>query len=205
MTVVKSGTDFQNLLLRWHIQPTKTLVPTESRVRNFKTNKKIKIIADEHEATFYKYLDELHITDTRYKALLDKGLTPKDILIELHGEYKEYLRNITKQLKALQRLWTNFYPHERSRYVIKHLEDDGYAKFNSLCDLVHSKRVPFELVLKLMFQVSSMYGDYRPKRTIEQLAIEPYVKVIYEVLCEVAKDKKVPPHKLFFTHHVMQS
>ncbi len=171
MSMSMNEIEFKQQLFKWQIREKAFIIPTSAEILLYGHHDKTKIISKEHQYLIYECIKPLEIPDDLYKRLAEEmKLTDPQILKFVQKTYEQKLKDIRKSILKIQRDWSRNFLHYRARKIIKHLEyDDIYA----LCDLANYRIVPIELILKMVFNVKSNYGDYRRKKDKEEVHVDP--------------------------------
>lgn len=170
--------DFRQRLYGWSIDVTSALVPTSAEIRLYGQESKTKIIPEEHEHLIYDCIKPLEISDELYKKLSENmKMTDPQILRFVHKTYCQNLKDIRKSILKLQKEWSRNYAHFRAKQLMKNLE---YEDVYHICDLDNQRIVPIELILKIIFDISSKYGDHRRIKNKSEIYVDPRVMQAYE-------------------------
>jgi len=177
--------EFRQKLHEWQIDVKGAMLPTSAEVLLYGQRHKTRIISEIHEHAIYGNIKPLEITDELYHRLQDTmKLDDRQILKFIHKGYIQYLRDIRKKIVELQKSWSRNYCQFRAKQVIAALRyDDIYH----ICDLADQRIVPIELVLKLVFNVNSFYGEFRRVKDKSEIFVDPRVLQTFKYI----KDNKL--------------
>ena len=183
--------EFRKQLFNWKIVEKNSMIPTSAEILLYGQHIKKKVISEKHQHLVYAHIKPLEISDELYKHLSETvKLTDDKILIMVQKTYLQYLKNTRKQILSLQREWNRNYAQFRANKVIRNLE---YKDIYAICDLVHERIVPIELILKIVFDISSKYGDHRRIKEKEEIFMDPRVLETWNYIKEHASRTIVGP------------
>lgn len=186
--------EFRKQLFDWNIVEKSTIIPTSAEILLFGQHIKKRVIPEKHQHLIYAHIKPLEISDELYKDLSEKmKLTDDKILIMVQKTYLQYLKNTRKRILSLQREWNRNYAQFRATKAIKILK---YNDIYAICDLSNERIVPIELILKIVFNVSSNYGDHRRIKEKEEVFMDPRVLATWNYLKEHASRTTVGPRLL---------
>lgn len=164
---------FKHQLAKWLIRERVTIIPTSNEVRLYGQQHKTRIISKEHEHLIYASIKDLEINEDLYKQLSEQQhLTDHQCLVFVQKTYEEYLKGIRTSIRQLQSSWSRNFCQFRATQVITHLE---YSDIYEICDLVDQRIVPIELVLKVIFDVNTKYGEHRRIKQHDEVHVDERV------------------------------
>ena len=170
-------TMFRQKLIDWGISPKDTILPTTAEYKLYGEERKRKIIPKEHESLIYTNIKDLEISDELYEKLSKgMGMTDPQVLGFIHKTYIMHLKELRKRVINLQKDWSRNFAHFRAHQVISNL---NYDNIYHICDLVNQRLVPIELVLKIIFNIDSKYGDHRRIKDKTEIFVDARVLRIY--------------------------
>jgi len=183
--------EFRKQLFDWKITERTTIIPTTAEIRLYGQKLKTKIILKEHQYLIYKCIEPLEIPDDLYKRLSEEmKLTDFQILKFVQKTYQQKLMDIRKSILKIQRDWSRNWCRYRAKRIINDLKyDDIYA----ICDLANHRIVPIELILKIVFDVSSKYGEYRRIKDKEEVYMDSRVLATWNEMKEYASRTIIHP------------
>jgi len=183
--------EFKKQLFDWRISEKATIIPTTAEILLYGQHNKTRIISKEHQHLIYECIKPLEIPDDLYKRLSEEmKLTDPQILKFVQKTYEQKLRDIRKSILKIQRDWSKNWCQYRAKKVIKILEyDDVYA----ICDLANHRIVPIELILKMVFNVLSKYGQHRRIKSKEEVYMDPRVLKTWNEMKEYASRTIIYP------------
>jgi len=168
---------FLKQMREWNMKPRDATVPTSAAIILYGQLEKTKVIRKEHEHLIYACVKDLEVSDTLYKKLTQEmKYDDVQVLKFVQDTYEQYLKDIRKRILSLQKLWSKNWCQFRATQVIHILK---YEDLLPICDLAHDRLVPIELVLKVVFDIKSEYGDHRRKKSKAEVTIDPRVLKVY--------------------------
>lgn len=169
--------NFRQKLVDWRMTVRTAIVPTTACVRLYGQTDKTSIIPSKHEHLIYTCLKTLEISDELYKKLSNEmKLSDDKVLKFVHKTYEQYLKDIRRNIIKLQKQWSKNYAHFRAKQVITKLK---YENIYHICDLSNERIVPIELILKVLFDITSTYGEHRRIKDKEEIYMDPRVLQLY--------------------------
>lgn len=179
--------DFKTRLIEWLINPKDSFIPTTPVIKLYGEPGKIKIIKHEHEHLIYENIKPMEMSDELYTKLKERmGMNDSDVLKFIQGTYKQYLKGIRKQISDMQKGWSKIWAHQRANIVMNKL---NYTDVYQICDLCNDRRIPIEIILKVVFNKNSKYGDYRRIKQKSEIYVDP------RILKAIADKKKREEYK----------
>lgn len=165
-------TDFVEQITHYGLKVRETIIPTSASILLYGNKEKTKIIFPEHHEHFYSLIKSMELTDERQRNLESLGKSEMQILKIVQDEYDQYIKDIKKQIITLQKSWSNSRAHERAGYLIDYLK---YRSIYHICDLVIQRNVPYELILELIFEIKSIYGQFRSETSHDKIYVDPRI------------------------------
>lgn len=180
--------DFREHVTHYRLKDRDTIIPTTASILLLGHQRKTRIIEEQHHEHFYSLVKDIKsfLPDERLAELRKQKLDDDEILDLVTEEYDAYLKDLRKQIIALQKSWSKSYAHERAGYLIDYL---GYTNIYHICDLVVQRNVPYELILELIFNVKSTYGEFRTPTPKEDIYIDPRIKKVLKGSEEIPASK----------------
>ena len=169
--------DFIEQITHYQLKVRDVIIPTTSSILLYGHQEKTKIIIPAHHEHFYSLIKKMELTDERQEELKNLGQSDSQILSTVQVEYDSYLKEIRKQIIALQKSWSNSWTQQRAGFLIDYLK---YRNIFHICDLVIQRNVPYELILELIFDVQSTYGQYRTQTPKADIYVDPRVQKVLE-------------------------
>lgn len=165
--------EFIQQLHTWKIDVKSTMVPTTAEHKLYGHLDKTRIIAAENDYLIYSYVKPLEVTESMYKRLSEEAkLNDLQILKTVQDTYIAYLKDIRKKIISLQREWSKNYCQFRATQVINELD---YEDIYHICDLAHERIIPIEVILKVLFNVETKYGQYRRIKRHDEIQMDSRV------------------------------
>jgi len=169
--------DFIEQITHYGLKVRDVIIPTSAVILLYGDKQKTKIIKTEHHEHFYSLVKKLEISDSRMTHLRNNGMTDIEILNTVRSEYDAYLKELRRQIISLQKSWSDSYAQQRAKYIIDYL---GYRNIYWICELVVQRNVPYELVLELIFETKSIYGQFRTPKPKKDIYVDPRIKKVLE-------------------------
>jgi len=165
---------FKQQLISCHMKVRDAIVPTSAQILLYGHTEKIRIVHPTHEELIYACIKSLEDpSDELYQKLTQTlGYTDLQVLEYLQNIYEAYLKDIRKAIIGVQKDWSKNFCQYRANQVIEKLR---YTDIVPICDLVNERLVPIELILKVVFDIDSQYGDHRRKKDKTEVYIDPRV------------------------------
>lgn len=169
--------DFRQKLIDWGISVKSSFVPTTASIRLYGHTEKTFIVSKDNQHLIYDNIKPMELSDELYKKLSENmKMNDIQILKFVQKSYVQYLKDTRKQIVMIQKDWSRNFAHYRARVVIEKL---GYDNIYHICDLTNSRVVPIEILLKIMFDVYSKYGEHRRIKDKSEVYIDPRVLRAY--------------------------
>jgi len=162
--------EFMKLLTSYSMRIRDTIVPTRSFVTLYGESEMQPIIQGTNEEIFYSYVKPMTISDEEYNQLIQTGKNDADIIFKLQSEYEDYLKVLRRKILQFQSMWSKNFANGRARIIMHTLE---WYNIYHICDLVNSRLVPIELILKECFGIQSYYGQFRTKKAKNEIYVDP--------------------------------
>ncbi len=164
--------DFIIQITHYQLKVRDVIIPTTAKILLYGNREKTRIIIPEHHEHFYSLIKKMELTDERQEDLHNLGQSDTQILITIQDEYDSYIKEIRKQIIALQKSWSNGWTQQRAGFLIDYL---NYRNIFHICDLVIQRNVPYELILELVFNIKSTYGQFRTETPKKDIYVDPRV------------------------------
>lgn len=167
--------DFKEHILHYGLKLRDVIVPTTASYLKYGDTEKTKIIDPTHHEHFYSLLKKIDtgLSDDRLNYLRAANYSDNDIINIIVSEYDTYLKTLRKQIITLQKTWSSNWANERALMLVNKLD---YKNIYHICDLTIERNVPYELILKLVFNIDSTYGQFRTPTPKEKIYIDPRIK-----------------------------
>lgn len=186
--------EFIEKLSYWQIKERPAIIPTSGKVLLYGDHQTNKIVLPQHEYLIYACVDSMKMSDELFKELTEKKkFTELQCLQYVQENYMLYLKSIKKKIVKIQKAWSKNFCHNRAKMIFNHLD---YKDVYFVCDLVNDRLVPIELILRIVFDKSSKYGDHREFKKREDVYVDPRVLKVYKELQEYNSRTTIHPKKL---------
>ena len=170
-------TDFVAKITHYGLKVRDVIIPTSASILLYGNKEKTKIIVPEHHEHFYGLIKPMELSDERQADLEKLGKSDLQILKIVQDEYDTYIKSIRKKVMSLQKSWSDSFAQQRASYLIDYLH---YDNIYHVCDLVVQRNVPYELILELVFDVKSIYGEFRSETPHKDIYVDPRIRKVLE-------------------------
>ena len=177
--------DFIEEMTHYGLKIRDVIIPTSASILLYGDKEKTRIIDTKQHEHFYSLIKTIQdsLPDERLAQLQKIGKSDMQIIVIIQSEYDSYLKDTRRKIMSLQKSWSDSFAQQRARYIIDYLK---YRNIFHICDLVNQRSVPYELILDLIFEIKSKYGEFRTETPRDEIYVDPRIR-------EVLKEQDLIP------------